>query len=46
MMSQLNFLQSFVSDLLDLRNISDNILTMNPEPFDPILILAEVCNIF
>ena len=46
MIGQINFLQSFVNDLLDLRNIRDNVFIHNPEPFDPMKIIEQICCMF
>jgi len=46
MMSQLNFLQSFVEDMLDLRQIRNGKFTLVPETFDVSQILTLVSNIF
>ena len=46
MLSQLYFLQSFVEDLLDLRQIKDGVFTLNQEPFDPNETFELICSTF
>ena len=46
MMGQLNFLKTFVSDLLDLRQMRDGVFTLANEPFDPNKIFDTICNLF
>ena len=45
-MSQLEFLQSFVEDLLDLRMLESGKFTLTREPFDIVEIVKNICNIF
>ena len=45
-MSQLNFMQSFVEDMLDLRQIRNGNFTLVPETFNVSHILTLVSNIF
>ena len=44
--SQLQLTQSFVSDLLDLKQIKDGVFNFSWEQFDPKEIFTQVCNIF
>ena len=47
MMSQLTLLQSFVEDLLDLRQLKDGgVLSLTSEIFDPNEILEEIVDTF
>lgn len=46
MMSQLIFLQSFIEDLLDLRQLRDGVFSLVLEPLDVSQILKEICSIF
>ena len=46
MMSQLVFIQSFVEDLLDLRQMSDGVFSLVAEPFDLIEVLNGICSVF
>ena len=46
MMSQLALLQSFVEDLLDLRQLKDGVLSLTAELFDPNEILEEIVDTF
>ena len=45
-MNQLNLLQSFVEDLLDLRQLKDGVFALSPEPFDPNEVIKLICQIF
>ena len=44
--SQLQLMQSFCSDLLDLRKLKDGVFTLTSEPFNPAETFDLVCNIF
>ena len=46
MMSQLEFLQSFVEDLLDLRQIRDGDFSLMIDIFDPKEVIKMICLIF
>ena len=46
MMSQLSFIQSFVEDLLDFRQIEEGVFHLSKDPFDPNSVLDLVCRIF
>jgi len=46
MMSQMTFMQSFVEDLLDYRQIKDGVFTLNYAQFDPNEVIELVRNIF
>jgi len=39
-------MQSFCSDLLDLRKLRDGVFALVNEPFDPVETFDLVCNIF
>ena len=45
-MNQLNLLQSFVEDLLDLRQLKDGVFALSPKPFDPNEVIKLICQIF
>ena len=44
--SQLNFMMSFVNDLLDLRQLRDNAFSLVSERFDPNETFTDLINIF
>ena len=44
--SQVQLMQSYVSDLLDLRQMKDGVFTLVREVFDPTDVLNLVCSIF
>ena len=46
MSSQLNLMQCFVDDLLDLRQLKDDVFSLNTEPFNVNEMLEQVCEIF
>ena len=46
MMNQLIFLQSFIEDLLDLRQLRDGVFSLVLEPLDVSETLKEICSIF
>ena len=46
MMNQLIFLQSFIEDLLDLRQLRDGVFSLILEPLDVSETLKEICSIF
>ena len=46
MLSQLNFLQSFVEDLVNLKMLQEGVFTLNNAPFDPNNVFDMVCQIF
>ena len=45
MMSQLTFLQGFIEDLLDLKQMRDGVFSLGPEPFDPNQVFENICNL-
>ena len=46
MMSQLEFLQSFIEDLLDLRQLKNGEFTLVNQAFNVAQVVTHVCNIF
>ena len=46
MMSQLEFMTSFVDDLLDLRQIREGVFSLTKEVFDPMETLNLICQTF
>lgn len=46
LLSQLNFTQSFVEDLLDLRQLKDGVFSLVQEQFNPNAVLDLVISIF
>ena len=44
--NQLQFLQSFIEDLIDLRMLQTGKFSLTNEPFDVVSILKQICNIF
>ena len=46
MMSQLEFMTSFVDDLLDLRQIREGVFSLSNEVFDPMITIKLICDTF
>ena len=44
--SQVQLMQSYVSDLLDLRQFKDGVFTLASETFNPAEVFTLICNIF
>ena len=44
--SQTELLQTFVEDLLDLRQLRDGVFKLSNAPFDVTKVIKDVCNIF
>jgi len=46
MMSQLEFLQFFIEDLISLRMLQTGNFSLTYEPFDVVSVLKQICSIF
>ena len=44
--TQTELLQTFVEDLLDLRQLRDGVFKLVNAPFDVVKVIKDVCNIF
>ena len=44
--SQLNFLETFVADLLDLRQLKEGVFSLTNEPFDLFCVMRNIFKIF